>query len=356
MTKATLRLAAACLGGLAWAAAPAAAETVKFTIIAASPVTVTPTKVTKEFFVPEVNKRLAASGKDFRIEWNEAYGPNLAKFTEVLESVEEGIAHMGVLLRNFEEAKLPLEQYASMIPFGITDMDKMREVDSKVRARVPQMLQQFDKYNQLYLAGAMTDNTHMFTKFPIHTVDDVKGRKIGSSGVLAHVLRGTGAVAVTANMAQAYVDIKNGVYDGYTMGEALAMPYRTFEVAPHLTRTNFGITVVPCLIVNKDAWAKLPEHARQVIKAVADEWVAVHTQVDKERLVEFTRQMVEKGLKVAEMPLDERRKWAAAMPNVAKEWAANMDKAGLPGSAILTAYMDEVRASGIPVVRQWDRE
>jgi TRAP-type C4-dicarboxylate transport system substrate-binding protein len=356
MIKASVRLAAACLGGLACLAAPAAAETVQFTIIAASPITVTPTKVTKEFFVPEVNKRLAASGKDFKIEWNESYGPNLAKFTEILESVEEGIAHMGVMLRNFEEAKLPLEQYGSMIPFGITDIEKMRGVDSRVRARVPQMNQQFEKYNQLYLAGAMADNTHMFTKFPIQTVDDIKGHKIGSSGVLAHSLRGTGAVAVTANMAQAYVDIKNGVYEGYTMGEALALPYRSFEVAPYLTRTYFGITVVPCLTVNKDAWAKLPEHARKIIQDVAVEWVQKHTETDKQRLVDFTKQMVDKGLKISEMPFAERQRWARTMPNVAREWADNMDKQGLPGSAILTAYMDEVRAAGAPVVRQWDRE
>ena len=44
------------------------------------------------------------------------------------------------------------------------------------------------------------------------------------------------------------------------------------------------------------------------------------------------------------------------MPNIAKEWAATLDKEGLPGSKVLTAYMDGVRESGQPVVRQWDKE
>jgi hypothetical protein len=44
------------------------------------------------------------------------------------------------------------------------------------------------------------------------------------------------------------------------------------------------------------------------------------------------------------------------MPNIAKQWAADMDKQDLPGTTILTTYMDVVRATGKPVIRNWDRE
>lgn len=39
----------------------------------------------------------------------------------------------------------------------------------------------------------------------------------------------------------------------------------------------------------------------------------------------------------------------------AREWAAETAKAGRPDSEILTACVDEIRHSGIPVLRQWDR-
>ncbi|MGE3934204.1 MAG: TRAP transporter substrate-binding protein DctP [Rhodospirillaceae bacterium] len=356
MYRTLLGAALSATAALALCAPAATAQTVKFAIIAPSPINVTPTKVTKEYFVPEVTKRLAASGKGFKIEWNEAYGPQLAKFTEVLENIEEGIAHMGVILRNFEESKLPLEQYPAMIPFGITDSFDMLKVDARVRQRVPEMNKQFDKYNQILLSSSISENMHMFTNFPIKTVDDMKGHKIGSSGTLGHVLRGTGAVLVTAAMTQSYLDIKNGVYEGYTIGEGLAFPYRTFESAQYLTRTYFGVTTVPSLAINKDAWNKLPEHARQIIQEVATEWAQRSVAMDRERLKHDTDAMVAKGLKVHDLPTEERQKWAKAMPNVAKEWADNMDKQGLPGAKLLTAYMDEVRASGKPVVRQWDKE
>ena len=82
-------------------AAPALAQqTIKLTVVGAPPPTVTPSKVTKEFFVPQVTKRLEGSG--YKIEWTEAYSQTLAKFTEVFETVEDGVGHIGVLLKNFE--------------------------------------------------------------------------------------------------------------------------------------------------------------------------------------------------------------------------------------------------------------
>ena len=47
---------------LALAVSPALAQqTIKITVVGAAPPTVTPSKVTKEFFVPQVTKRLQGS-------------------------------------------------------------------------------------------------------------------------------------------------------------------------------------------------------------------------------------------------------------------------------------------------------
>jgi len=66
--------------------------------------------------------------------------------------------------------------------------------------------------------------------------------------------------------------------------------------------------------------------------------------------------MKKKGLKINGMSNDERRRWAMAMPNIAKEWADRLEKRKVPGRAVLTAFMDELRARKIDIARQWDRE
>ncbi|NQV57056.1 MAG: TRAP transporter substrate-binding protein DctP [Rhodospirillales bacterium] len=352
LTKSTIALTA--IAALALPGA-ATAKTIKMTVVGAPPTMVTPVKVTKEFFVPEVSRRLAASGKDFKIEWTQAYAQTLATFPEVFEAVEEGIGHVGVILRNFEPSKLPMEQYASSIPFGITDTYTMIKVDNKVRQQNPEMNKHYLKFNQVFLAGASSENMHLFTNFPVKTYDDLKGHKLGASGALGNYLKGTGAVIVSSAMSKSFLDIKNGVYDGYPIGEGLAFPYKTYEAAPYFLKTYFGTTNVPALTVNRDMWESLPSFVKTIFMDVAQEWAQAHAKMDRGRLKKFTGIMVKKGVKMTTLPQSERKRWANAMPNIAKEWAAGLDKKNLPGTKILKSYMNEVRASGIEVLRQWDR-
>ena len=52
----------------------------------------------------------------------------------------------------------------------------------------------------------------------------------------------------------------------------------------------------------------------------------------------------------------ERSQWANALPSLGKEWAAQRNKAGEPGTEILKTYMDAMRAANQPIARNWDRE
>jgi TRAP-type C4-dicarboxylate transport system substrate-binding protein len=336
-------------------AAPLAAQTIKLTVVGAPPPTIAAVGLSKSFFVPEVTKRAAAADPNLKIEWTEAYSQTLAKFTEVLETVEEGVAHVGLLLTNFEEAKLPLEQYAALIPFG-PDGPQMLEIDRRVRAKVPQMEATYLKYNQVVLAHSVAASNQMFTKFPLQKVDDLKGRKIGASGTLGHVMRGTGAVIVTANMAQSYTDIANGVYEGYPISESLAFPYKTYQAASYYAKLDFGGTMIPALTVNKKTWDAFPETMRKIVQEVATEWQGLLLKTDMDRVQTSLDAMKKDGLKVIEFPTSERTRWAKMMPNTAKEWAQGLDKKGEPGMKVLTAFMDELRASGYPVVRNCDKE
>jgi hypothetical protein len=44
------------------------------------------------------------------------------------------------------------------------------------------------------------------------------------------------------------------------------------------------------------------------------------------------------------------------MPNIGKDWAQKLDKKGLPGTKLLVAYMDKMRAANQPIIRHWDRK
>ena len=58
------------------------AKEVKIIVSATAPGIVTYVKMTTVKFIPEVNKRLAATGKDFKIKWIKAYAGAIAKAYE----------------------------------------------------------------------------------------------------------------------------------------------------------------------------------------------------------------------------------------------------------------------------------
>jgi len=342
--------------GLAVFAGMADAKTMKMTAVAAAPPIVTYVKVVKTKFIPEVNRRLAASGKDFRIEWTEAYSQSLAKFTEVFEAVEENVAQLGLVLKNFEPFKLSLEQYPYVVPFARHTPSQMEIIERNMRKKVPELTSIYLQYDQIYLSSGTSPSMHMFTNFPLTKVSDLKGHKIGASGSMGLWLKGTGAVRVNSSMANSFTDIKNGLYDGYPISAVLAFPYQTYRAAKYMTRVNFGVSATSTLTVNKDTWDDMPRHAREIFRDVSQNYAKWQAQIDKSKIAKFMGIMKKKGMVVSELAEEERRKWATNMPNIAKEWSDRLEKKGLPARKVVKAFMDEVRAMNVDVARHWDRE
>jgi TRAP-type C4-dicarboxylate transport system substrate-binding protein len=341
---------------LAISAIPAEAKTMKMTVVAAAPPIVTFVHVAKTKFIPEVNRRLAASGKDFKIEWTQAYSQSLAKFSEVFETVEEGVAQVGLILKNFEPSKLALEQYNYVTPFVGHNAAQMVTIDRNLRKRVPELNKLYEKYDQVFLHSGVSDSMQLFTKFPVKKFEDLKGHKIGASGSMGLWLKNTGAVRVNSSMLNSFTDIKNGLYDGYPISELLAFPYKTYEVAKYLTRTKFGVSATSAITVNTDTWNDMPAHAREIFRDVAQDYGKWQIEVDTGKFSKFVGIMKKKGVKIYEMPEEERQRWANQLPNLAKEWADRLEKLGMPGHKVVQAFMDEARALNVPIARNWDRE
>ncbi len=71
--------------------APAQAKTYKLMSAAGHPPIFLWVTLTRDFFIPEVDRRLADAGNKDKIVWDQAYGGTMAKLGGVLEAIEEGI-------------------------------------------------------------------------------------------------------------------------------------------------------------------------------------------------------------------------------------------------------------------------
>jgi len=334
---------------------PAQAETLNITVAAAPPPAVTFVGAFKDIISKNIDKRLKESGKGFEIKWNHAYAQTLAKFPEVFEAVEEGIANAGLILKNFEPSNLPMESYDVHMPFSDVTPKQITEIDEVLRQKIPELNGAYTKHNQVFIRSGVNYSMHMYTKFPFQKLEDLKGKKLGSSGSFAQWLRGTGAVTVNSSMNQSFTNIKNGVYEGYPTSIILGFVYKTFAAAPNFTEVQFGPSVTSGITFNVDTWKKIPGFAQQIIREESAKWVDALIRIDEKKVTKFAGIMKKQGVKFSKLPEAERKKWAISMPNIAKEWAARLDKKGLPGTKLMNNYMNELRARNIGVARHWDK-
>jgi TRAP-type C4-dicarboxylate transport system substrate-binding protein len=315
-----------------------------------------PLALLSEWWVPEVTKRVQAAKLNVKINWKEAYAGSLLKPTMVLEGTRDGITDIGFEPTIFHPDKLPLEQVSFMVPFTTSDVVLVGKAIEQMHQSVPEYRAQYDKFNVVRLAGSSYDSYELFTTSPVKTFADLQGKKIATAGAALQWLRGTPATPVQSNMMLYYNSAKTGVIDGFIIFPSAVRGMKYPEAAPNLTIVGFGAQYAAALLVNKNAWGKLPPELQKIMRETALEWGAKADAMMQGRGKDGVE--AAKGFPNANvfvLPREEQVKWAKAMPNIAKEWAERIDKQGLPGSKVLAAYMAEVRKSGAKPVRDWDK-
>lgn len=338
--------------------APTLADTFRLTVAAGqTPQALPSLAAVQDYFIPEVQRRLKESGSEHEIEFREAYAGSLLKPGSVLQGVADGIADIGYVPSIFHPDKLPLEQASFVTPFCTTDVAVVTGAMETLYDSVPAMAAQYDKFNQVRLAGTGVDSYELHSSKPIRSFEDLKGTKIGSAGAALAWMRGVDVVPVSSNMMEYYNSTQSGVYDAFIVMPSTMPGMRYPEVAPYITEINFGAMYAAVLTMNKNSLANLPEDVQKIILEVGKDYGKVADEAYMsagKRGFEFLSKM--EGTERIAYPESERTAWAKSMPNLAKEWAAAQDQAGLPGTEVLTKYMDALRAAGVKCEREWDKE
>ncbi len=357
-----VRTFGAALVALALAAPVAKAQqTIDLTIGASHPATLPWIQLLQQWYQPEVNKRLAAAGNRYRINWREGYGGVLYKANATLTSVGEGIADVGWVFGALEGARLPLQQVSNYAPAVTGDPRLMIDVFNELNDKLPQLQSEWEKANVVFLAATAADTLHLFMKAPVRTFAELKGRKIGAGGTIATLVSGAGAVPVDSPFPSMYNDIKTGVTEGSLTIATGAIGIRAYEVAPYITLADMGSFSSGAIVANRDTWNKLPAEVRTVMAETAREYSKRLGEETMARYDGALKAMVERGkaqtppVTLIEFPESERAKWIQGLPNLAGDWVKANEARGLKAKEVLSAYMDAMRARGVKPVRNWDR-
>ncbi len=309
------------------------------------------------FFIPRVNEELAKKG-NYEIAWQEAYGGQIVKPRGVLEGIKLGLGDIGIVTTIFHNSVLPSQGISAVTPFISSDARIVAKAVDEIAKEFPQMAAELDAENQVYLAtGVVLDTYQMFSKTPINSLADLEGLKVAGAGYNLRYLQGIeGTAGVRGGLPNFYNMLQTGVVDAAMLWPEAAKTFKIAEVAPFMLKADLGAVNSKTVTVNKDVWAKLPDEVKDVLRQIAVEYRDHIASVAMDRAADALEAYKAGGGTVVELSQEARVAWANAMPNIAADWAVDLDKAGAPGSDMLVAYIAKLKAAGEEPVRDWAAE
>ena len=194
MKKTLLASAVGLVGAaVAFAGQPVLAKDINATLAAGHPPVFRWVKHASKTFIPAVNKALEGTGH--KIIWKEQYAGSLAKVGSVLEAVEEGLAEVGLVSTVFEPAKLTVQNVTYYTPFTSNNPTIISKMIDDLHKTNKDFQATWHENGLEYLgAGIGIDDYLLMSKFPVKSIADLKGKKIGAPGPAVNWLKGTGAV------------------------------------------------------------------------------------------------------------------------------------------------------------------
>lgn len=177
----------------------------------------------------------------------------------------------------------------------------------------------------------------MFTKVPVNKLEDLKGLELRATGLSAKTLSSLGATPIAMPQSEAYEALSKGVVKGNLGPIEVLQGWKQAEVTNYITKTPFLYNTLFFITMNLDKWNSLDPDTQKAIESVNEKYFeqAAMGLWDKQNEDALKWAVQDKGMQVIELPAAETERWIKAIEPIQAEFAANLDKQGLPGSVAL---------------------
>jgi len=201
---------------------------------------------------------------------------------EVFEAVSQGTAQMGHGAAYYWKGKVPIAQFFTAVPFGLT----AQEMNGWLLHGGGMALwrELYARHNLVPIAGGNTgvQMAGWFNK-PINSLADLKGMKMRIPGLGGEVFERAGGTAVNIPGGEIYTSLQTGVIDAAEwVGPYNDLAFGLHQVAKYYYYPGWqepGPTLE--VIVNQDAWNELPADLREIVEVAS---LAMNTDM----LAEYT--------------------------------------------------------------------
>lgn len=309
-------------------------------------------KIFREQFQGEIEQRVAAHDHG-QIVWDETHAGKLSHFGGVLEAVEDDLAMFAVVSVNHESRRLPLQDLTFHAPFTTESCSVVANAYHDIQQSVDGMTEPFAGARQTYLAAMASDGYNFISTRKIRNAADLRGIRIGVVDQIDGWLHGVEAIPVRLLPDLLAPRIEADVLAGALLPNTEMQRLALKQLADHYTRTGFGAQVPFVVSVNTKAFADLPGPVREIVLAVAAEFVPAAASAYCAAGAAALETLKKQGIGTAKLLKSRRLQWADSLSPLAQAWAQNNDQAGRPGSQAIVAYMQHLVAAKVKITRDW---
>lgn len=195
----------------------------------------------------------------------------LFKTPEIFNAVSTGAIEMGYAASLYWGGKFPEAAVEFSLPgFMVTYKQAKKMVWETDWLKI--LRRNYEKHGVYLLADVEVSQYNFILKFPCHRISDLKGKKIRASGMYAKALKLYGAVPVKIEPAEQYMALQRGTIDGILYPAYTGILYKFFEVAKYATWPGLSSPVLVPMIVNLEAYNKLPQEYKNLLNNQAKKW------------------------------------------------------------------------------------
>ena len=279
-----------------------------------------------EQWCQEVEKR--TEGK---VKINYYPGGTLTKAPQTYDSIEQGIADIGMSVLAYSRGRFPV--------LGAVDLPMGYPNGVKATAIANGVLQQFnpkefDTTQIMFLHAHGPGLIHTRDK-EVKNLEDLKGLKIRSTGMSAVLAKALGATPVSMGMPDAYQSLQKGVVDGCAHPMESNKGWKLAEVLEYVVdESSVAYTTTFFVAMNKAKWQSLPADVQETIKEINKEWSVKHGEAWDSSDTAGRELFGEKGTVVTLSP-DETKRWQEAVKPAIEKYSSDLDEKGFNGKEII---------------------
>jgi TRAP-type C4-dicarboxylate transport system substrate-binding protein len=241
----------------------------------------------------------------------------------LLGATKSGLITMGAPFQSMHAGELPAGVVEIGLPGGTDNPDELYSLfHEKGWDKV--LTEAYGSQGLVWLEPYIQPAVYIITKKPINSVEDFKGLKIRAPGAYGKFLRNLGASPVSLAWSEIYTSLATGVIDG-SIGSNM-IDHRDgnhVEVAKYMYKLPLaGAQVLP-IIVNRNAWNKLPDDLKKAVKDATITHAEEQLTKSKQWEAEAVKEMEEKGLQWSPEPSEaDKKAWAEAGASLYDEYSA----------------------------------